>query len=342
MKFGVWLDFRNPLSWKRPWPEVYADSVALAVEAEALGFDSVWLSEHHLTEDGYLPSLFPALTAIAARTERVRLGTAMLLATLQHPLRLAEDAAVTDLLTSGRLELGLAPGYREEEFEALGVPRAERGSRTDETIEILRRAWTGRPFSHQGKSFRFSDVTVAPQPHQQPHPPLWVGGGSKATALRAGRLGCHFLPDLGTDPEIIGLYRETLAQFGYDPADFSITAIVTPGIYVCDDPEHGWQEVKQHYLYLLNKFMEWFGNPTLPSSDELPRDMFLVGPPDVIAEGIRERLKPFGQVDRLIFFGQAPGLPTEKARRSLARFAEEVIPLTYLNRREATRLPDTE
>lgn len=326
MKFGTWLDFRNPPPWKRPWAEVYADSIGLAVEAEAMGFDSVWLSEHHLTEDGYLPSPFPALTAIAARTEHLRLGTAMLLAPLQHPLRLAEDAAVTDLLTSGRLELGLAPGYRTEEFDALDVPRRERGSRTDETIDILRRAWTGRPFSHVGRSFRFTDVTVAPPPYQQPHPPLWVGGGSKAAALRAARLGCHFLPDLGTDPEIVDLYRQTLTEHGHDPADFVITAIVTPGIYVCDDPEQGWHEIKEHYLYLLNKFMEWFGNPTMASADALPRDMFLVGPPDVIAEGIRERLEPYGEVDRLIFFAKAPGLPTENARRSLARFAEEVIP----------------
>ncbi|MEE1757284.1 LLM class flavin-dependent oxidoreductase [Streptomyces sp. SP18CS02] len=325
MKFGIWLEFRNPPRWKQPWPEVYEESLSLATLAETAGFESVWMSEHHLTADGYLPSVFPPLAAIAARTERIRLGTAMVLASLQHPLRLAEDAAVTDLLTAGRLELGIAPGYREQEFRALGIPRTERGARTDETVEILRKAWTGEPFTHEGRHFSFDEVTVTPRPHQSDLP-LWVGGGSRAAAIRAGRYGCHFLPDLGTPPEIIDLYRSTLAANGHDPAAFEVTAIVTPGIYVCDDAEKGWAEVKEHYHYLLSTFMEWFGNPPIPSADDLPRELFLVGPPDVIAEGIQERVKALGDVDRVIFFGRAPGLPIEKARRSLERFAEHVIP----------------
>jgi alkanesulfonate monooxygenase SsuD/methylene tetrahydromethanopterin reductase-like flavin-dependent oxidoreductase (luciferase family) len=140
VKFGIWLDFRNPRPWRRPWTEVYEESVDLAVSAESWGFDSVWFSEHHLVDDGYLPALFPVIAAVGARTRRVRLGTAMLLAPLYHPLRLAEDAAVTDLLTGGRLDLGLAPGYRHEEFANLGVPREQRGARTEETVEVLRRA----------------------------------------------------------------------------------------------------------------------------------------------------------------------------------------------------------
>lgn len=324
MKFGIWLDFRNPERWRQPWAEVYEENLTLAAEAEELGFESVWLSEHHLTDDGYLPSLFPALAAIAARTSRVRLGTAMLLASLTHPLRLAEDAAVTDLLADGRLELGLAPGYREKEFEVLGVGRAERGARTEETVEILRRAWDGKPFSYTGRHFSVDDVVVTPVPDR--HPPLWIGGGGKAAALRAGRHGLRFLPDLGTPPEILDLYRRTLAEHGHDPARFGVTAIVTPGVYVCEDAEEGWQEIKEHYWYLLNKFQEWFGNPGLPSVDDLPRDLFLVGPPDAVAQGLRDRVKPLGDVERVIFFGRAPGLPADRARRSLRLFAEHVVP----------------
>ncbi|MFJ3771444.1 LLM class flavin-dependent oxidoreductase [Streptomyces sp. NPDC090075] len=324
MKFGIWLDFRNPERWRQPWAEVYEENLTLATEAEELGFESVWLSEHHLTDDGYLPSLFPVLAAIAARTSRVRLGTAMLLASLTHPLRLAEDAAVTDLLAGGRLELGLAPGYREKEFEALGVGRAERGARTEETVEILRRAWDGKPFSYTGRHFSVDDVVVTPVPDC--HPPLWIGGGGKAAALRAGRHGLRFLPDLGTPPEILDLYRRTLAEHGHDPARFGVTAIVTPGVYVCEDAEEGWQEIKEHYWYLLNKFQEWFGNPGLPSVDDLPRDLFLVGPPDTVAQGLRDRVKPLGDVERVVFFGRAPGLPADRALRSLRLFAEHVVP----------------
>ncbi|MEU6737186.1 LLM class flavin-dependent oxidoreductase [Streptomyces physcomitrii] len=324
MKFGIWLDFRNPQRWRQPWRAVYEETLEMAAGAEDLGFESVWLSEHHLTDDGYLPSLLPALTAIAARTSRIRLGTAMLLASLVHPLRLAEDAAVADLLSGGRLELGLAPGYRDKEFEALGVARAQRGARTEETVQILRRAWTGEPFSFEGEHFRVDDVVVTPVPEQAP--PVWIGGGSRAAALRAGRHGLRFLPDLGTDPEILDLYRTTLAAHGHDPARFGVTAIVTPGVYVCEDAEEGWREIKEHYWYLLNKFQEWFGLPGLPSADDLPRELFLVGPPDHIAEQLRERVKPLGDVERVIFFGRAPGLPAEKARRSLQLFAEHVIP----------------
>ncbi|WP_024761593.1 LLM class flavin-dependent oxidoreductase [Streptomyces exfoliatus] len=324
MKFGIWLDFRNPAPWRQPWTDVYEETLSLATDAETLGFESVWLSEHHLTDEGYLPSLFPALAAIAARTSRVRLGTAMVLAGLTHPLRLAEDAAVTDLLSGGRLELGLAPGYREKEFEALGFDRAKRGARTEETVEILRRAWTGEPFSYAGKHFALDDVVVTPVPEKQP--PVWIGGGSEAAARRAGRHGLRFLPDLGTPPETLDLYRRNLAEHGHDPAAFPLTAIVTPGVYVCEDAEEGWQEIREHYWYLLNKFQEWFGNPGLPSVDDLPREFFLVGPPDVVAEGLRDRIKPLGDVERIIFFGRAPGLPADRARRSLELFSEHVLP----------------
>ena len=324
MKFGIWLDFRNPVRWRRPWAEVYQENLTLATDAEELGLESVWLSEHHLTDDGYLPSLFPVLAAIAARTTRVRLGTAMLLASLTHPLRLAEDAAVTDLLSGGRLELGLAPGYRAEEFTALGVERAGRGARTEETVEVLRRAWSGQRFSYAGRYVTAEDVVVTPVPDR--HPPLWIGGGGPAAARRAGRHGLRFLPDLGTSPEVLDLYRRTLAEHGHDPARFGVTAIVTPGIYVCEDAEQGWQEVREHYWYLLDKYQEWFGQPGLPSVDDLPRELFLVGPPDAVAEGLRDRVKQLGDVERVIFFGRAPGLPADRARRSLRLFAEHVLP----------------
>jgi alkanesulfonate monooxygenase SsuD/methylene tetrahydromethanopterin reductase-like flavin-dependent oxidoreductase (luciferase family) len=326
VKFGIWLDFRNPRPWRRPWAEVYEESVDLAVSAESWGFDSVWLSEHHLVDDGYLPALFPVIASVGARTRRVRLGTAMLLAPLYHPLRLAEDAAVTDLLTGGRLDLGLAPGYRHEEFANLGVPREQRGTRTEETIEVLRRAWTGEPFSFHGKHFTFDELTVAPAPQREGGVPLWIGGGGRAAARRAGRHGCHFMPDLGTPPEVLELYRATLAEHGHDPARGQVTAVVSPGVFVCDDADEGWALLREHYLYLMNAFMEWFGNPTIPSVDDLPRELFLVGPPDAVAEGLHERVKTLGDVDRVIFFGRAPGLPIDLARASLARFAEEVVP----------------
>jgi len=126
VNFGVWYDFRNPKQWYVAWPELYRGLIDQAVLAEQLGFESVWLSEHHFTDDGYLPAISTMLGVLASRTSTVRLGTAVVLAPLHHPLRLAEDMAVVDQLSAGRLEVGLAPGYRQEEFSVLGIDRRQR------------------------------------------------------------------------------------------------------------------------------------------------------------------------------------------------------------------------
>jgi probable F420-dependent oxidoreductase len=329
MKFGVWYDLRNPPRWHQPYDELYRETLAQIVWAESAGFESVQVSEHHLTDEGYLPSVFPFLAAIAAQTRTIRLGSAVLLAPFHHPIRLAEDAAFVDQLSGGRLELGLGLGYRRDEFRALGVPRQERGTRTEELIEVVRRAWTGEPFSHAGRHWRFDDVIVTPTPFQAGGPPLWLGGATAKAAERAGRLGCHFMPDAYMDVGHYAVYREALAAAGYDPAAFH-TAI-NPTIYVTEDPERGWAEIKEHVLFQYNRYREWFAaggdTPavTASSPEELPRDRYLIGTPaDVIAgiESLRER----HGFDRLFFWARLPGLGIEQSNRSLELFAEQVLP----------------
>ena len=186
MNLGVWYDFRNPVAWRIGWQQLYSETLEQASWAEELGFHSVWLSEHHFTDDGYMPSIPSALAAIAARTHRVRLGTAVILAPLHHPLRLAEDLAVVDLFSGGRLDIGLAAGYRRKEFDVMGVPRSERGQRTEETVQLLRLAWAGEAFSFHGKSYQFENVIVTPPPAQAGGPPLFLGGSTVPPARRAG------------------------------------------------------------------------------------------------------------------------------------------------------------
>jgi len=329
MDFGLWYDFRNPPRWHLPYDELYQENLEQIGWAEGAGFESVWLSEHHVTDDGYLPSLFPMLAAIAARTSSLRIGTAVLLAPLQHPIRFAEDAAVVDQLSGGRLELGLGLGYRKAEFDVLGIPKAERGSRTDELIEIARLAWGAAPFDHAGRHWRFDGVQVTPPPKQADGPPLWVAGSAPAAARRAGRLGCHFMPDAGIAPEVIELYESTLAEHGH-PASARRVAI-NPSIHVCEDPEQGWDAVKEHYLYSYNCYRRWYaesGDPTGPpldDPDELPRDRYVVGTPDDVVAAIlalHERVR----FDRLFFWARPPGLSREESDRSLELFAGEVIP----------------
>ena len=296
MKYGIWHDFRNPPRWHRPYDVLYRENLDQIAWAEELGYESVWLSEHHVTDEGYLPSVFPMLAAITQRTTTMRIGTAILLGPFQHPIRFAEDVAVLDQLSGGRLEVGLGLGYREAEFEALGVPIAERARRTEELIEVARRVW--------------ADGSVTPPPFQQPEPPFWIGGATAAAARRAARLGAHFMPDAYAPADVLELYR----------ARYDGQVAVNPSVYVGD-----WDEVAEHFLYQYNRYREWGGGQTLASADELPRDRYLVGPPDEVAAGIRALIERT-RCDRLYFWARPPGLAIELANRSLELFAKDVIP----------------
>ena len=296
MRFGVWHDFRNPPQWHRPYDVLYRENLELIALAEQLGYESVWVSEHHVTDDGYLPSVFPMLAAIAERTQRMRIGTAILLAPFQHPIRFAEDAAVVDQLSGGRLELGLGLGYRPREFELLDVPIAERARRTERLVEVARRVW--------------ADGTVTPPPLQQPEPPLWIGGSTPAAARRAARLGCNYMPDASVEPEVVELYRSLAGG----------QVSVNPSVYVGDR-----HDVAEHFLHVYNRYREWGGGRLLESADELPRDRYLIGSPDEVAAGVRA-IGERTDCDRLFFWARPPGLDIELSNRSLELFAKEVIP----------------
>lgn len=293
MELDVWYDVRNPQQWHRDPAVLYAETLDQIGWADTLGFGAVWLSEHHFTDEGYLPGLMPMLGAVAMRTTRMRLGTAVLLAPLYHPLRLAEEAAVVDALSGGRLDLGVAPGYRLAEFAAMGVPKAERGTRTDEIIELLIAAWTTPRVTYRGRHFEFSDVAVAPKPVQQPHPPLWIGGSTPAAARRAVRFGANFMPDSGAPLEVFQLYRDECAAAGRPPGEVATNLVV----HVCDDPEQGWHQVKQHYFYVRQVYQQWFAeagdftqvDDSVRQPDDLPRGAYVVGTPDMVIEAIEHR-----------------------------------------------------
>ena len=184
-----------PANSERTFEQEYRETLDLVRLAERVGFDSAWVSEHHGSSDGYLPSLLPMLAAFAAATERIELGTGVVLTPLHDPLRLAEDAAVVDQLSGGRLILGIGNGWREEEFRMFGASRAERGARTEETIEVLRRAWTGRRFSFEGQTLRFDRVKVTPPPARPGGPPILLGGYTSKAVVRAGRLADGYITD---------------------------------------------------------------------------------------------------------------------------------------------------
>jgi alkanesulfonate monooxygenase SsuD/methylene tetrahydromethanopterin reductase-like flavin-dependent oxidoreductase (luciferase family) len=295
MKVGIWHDFRNPPPWHRPYDRLYRENLDQVAWAEELGFESVWLSEHHVTEDGYLPSPFPMLAALAERTRTMRLGTSIMLAPFVHPLRFAEDVAVADQLSGGRVEIGLGLGYRAREFELLDVPIAARAARTETLVETARRAW--------------NDGTVTPPSHQRPEPPLWIGGATAAAARRAARLGCGFLPDAYVADDVLRLYR-----------DLGGTAVgVNPTVHLGD-----WAEISEHVLYQHNNYAAWGGRPLRASADDLSRDRYIVGEPELVIDRLNRLITRTG-CDRLYFWARLPGLPIELANRSLERFAREVL-----------------
>jgi alkanesulfonate monooxygenase SsuD/methylene tetrahydromethanopterin reductase-like flavin-dependent oxidoreductase (luciferase family) len=328
VRFGLWYHLRNPPQWERPAGELYAATLDQIVAAEALGYDSIWTSEHHFTEDGYLPSSLLFLAAVAAKTTRVRIGTLILLLPLHHPLRVAEDAAVVDLISAGRLDLGVAAGYRVEEFDVFGVPHAERGSRVDEALSILSGAWGDGPFTHEGKTFQFRNVNVTPKPLQKPLP-VFMGGQSKPAVRRAAKHGCHLLPSSTTDFDLVPFYHAALREHGRDPAAYRIKTFRP--LYCCDDRERGWEEVKEHWLYQHNWYRRWYREagdstaPDLTSADDLPRANYIVGTPDDCERAIRElhRELPF---DEFIFWAYPPGFSVERSAKSIELFAKEVVP----------------
>jgi probable F420-dependent oxidoreductase len=328
-RLGVWYDFRNPARWRRPWPELYRETLDQAAHAEQLGFSSVWLSEHHFSEEGYLPSLTAVLGALAMRTSSARLGTAVLLAPLHHPLRLAEDLAVVDQLSAGRLDVGLAPGYKPDEFAVLGVPKGQRGARTDETIEILQLAWRGERFSYQGKHFRFDDVIVAPPPVQKsagrPGPPVWVGGSSLAAARRAARYGTCFMPDSGAGQDVYDAYRTHVTV----PARVATNRM----LFAAESREAAWEICGDHFLYQFNAYRKWFSaagdddshGDELTDPSVLSPEHYFVGTPDDILAAITESQRRLGY-EELVFWARPPGMPIEQSTASLELIARHVLP----------------
>lgn len=330
VRFGYQLDFRNPPGSERNFATLYGDSLEQVELAEALGFDSIWLTEHHFTDDGYLPAMLPAAAAIAARTKRVTIGTFVLLAPFQHPLKLAEDAAVVDVISNGRLRLGLGQGYRQEEFDGFGVPRAQRLGRTLETIEILKLAWTGQRFSFDGKYFHFKDVRVLPTPASHPYPELLWGAGAPKAIRRAAKMGLSFAC-VGGRKEM-GIYTEALKEAGRNPADFSL--VNSRVVYIAATAQEAWKEVGDALMYQAQHYGKWLsaaaGTSDMsqvlirPDPERLKRTSIL-GPPEEVRARITAVIES-GPITDLITVAQLPGLDPAKARRSLERFGREVLP----------------
>ena len=329
MKFGLHYDLRNPPNSGRRTPDLYRDTLAQIRLAETLGFDDIWLSEHHFVEDGYLPSLLPFAGAVAAQTERVNIGTNILLMPFHHPIRIAEDCAVVDNISDGRFMFGAAVGYRLEEFETFGVNRKHRGGITEEAFEIIRKCWTEEEFDYSGRHYSFQGVRCTPKPARPGGIPIWVGAHMGEAIRRAARLGDGLL---GGGPEGRANYVAALREHGKD-ADNPRIASAGRFIFCSREPAKDWAKLSQHALYQMQLYASWFsaagetifGTPPKDLPELEARGIYRVGTPDEIAEIVRQE-HAAAPYERHFFFPIWPGVDVEMASSSIRLFAEEVIP----------------
>jgi probable F420-dependent oxidoreductase len=330
LRFGLWYDFRNPPQWRRPYTDIYGETFEQIVWAEQHGFDDVWLQEHHFHEDGFSSSVLPIAAAIAARTKTIRIGTGVLLLPLHNPVRVAEDGATIDIISEGRFQLGVGNGYKVEEFESFAIPRRERGGRTNEGLEIIRRLWKGETLTFKGKYYQINHAKLAPEPVQKPRPPLWVGGFSPAAVRRAARYGDGFL---GTGPlkELYDQYIVELQKLGKPTTNLRLAGGYF-WLIASTDPEKTWHEAVEHILYQLNGYAAWFekaGMPLLPRIRDARHlrelGLFNVVDVDTCISMIRAYVKEV-PLTHYYSFTVPPGLPASWVQPHLELFASKVIP----------------
>jgi probable F420-dependent oxidoreductase len=308
--------------------EGYHDFINYVVEAERLGFSSVFLVEHHFTGFGQVSASLNLLSYLAARTERIRLGTAVVVLPWHNPILIAEQAATLDLLSNGRLDFGVGKGYRAYEFSGFCVPQDEATERFEEAMAVLRLAWSSdKRFSYKGKWWNYDNVVVEPSPSQRPHPPFWLGAGSAESIRRAARDGYNLLLDqiapIDLIIERVKIFREECKAVGraYDP----MMVGVTRGLQIIRKESERKQAIRTRREVLKNigdlargpgaeRYHHIKDDADAFQLDDAP----LLGTP----EEIIARLKKLeaGGVENVLF--AAPGASVAHLRT----FAEEVMP----------------
>lgn len=321
-QFVVRYDFRAPGADPAQRQELYGRGLEQARFADEAGFDALMLSEHHASDDGYLPSPVPVAAAMAAVTARIPITISALLVNFYDPLRLAEELAVLDHLSKGRVSHTIGLGYRREEYALFDRPWSTRGADLEARIRVLLAAWSGEEFSYEGRQVR-----VLPTPYSQPHPVLFYGGGTLAAARRAGRLGLHFQPQHG-DPALQEAYQDACRAAGREPG---FTLLAPPGpanVFCAEDPAAFWDRYGHHLLADATSYQSWHGDAasyvvdTSRTVEEMrAAGVYVVLEPDDLVERCRS-----GEIALVTAHPGCGGLPAEPSWASLRLTVERVMP----------------
>jgi alkanesulfonate monooxygenase SsuD/methylene tetrahydromethanopterin reductase-like flavin-dependent oxidoreductase (luciferase family) len=315
------FDLRAP-AFGAPIADLYAAALDMSEWGEEHGFTAVVVSEHHATDDGYLPSPLVMASAIAARTKRIAISVAALLVPLYDPVKLAEDIAVLDHVSRGRVSYVAGIGYRPAEYASLDRSFTARARDMEVSIGLMRTAWMGEPFEYEGRT-----VYVRPTPYSEPHPVICYGGGSKAAARRAARLDMPFFPQLRSS-QLVAEYESERQRLGLPPG-----FVISPGtgplnIFVSDDPDRTWALIGEHLLHDARSYAQWQLDANMDSAaldtattiEELRQnDVYTVVTPEECADLVRTH-------GSLALHPLCGGIPPEIAWQSLELIASEVQP----------------
>lgn len=323
--FGLYFTGQLALDGSRSAGDEYRAIVDWAAEGERLGFDSVWLSEHHFAGDSYLPSIFPMLAAIAARTQRVNLAAGVVLAPFNHPMRLVEDASVVDLLSGGRLVLGLGLGWRDEEFRVFRVPREDRVGTLQDAIEVIRAATGNERFSHAGRTVEIDNARLMPPPGRQF--PVWVAASVAPALKRVGQTADGFIGGFIPPDE----FANRLAIVDAGAQEAGRASPVPAAVLIDVWPGEPNAAVCKAAWAATDIYQVWHANGDTPETPLVmpthgegePPPLLQWGDPATVAAGIQAYIDAAGGRELMLCLRFAfPGLPIEDVRNAMTVFAE--------------------
>jgi probable F420-dependent oxidoreductase len=316
------------------WTRVYDETVGIAVEAERLGFDSVWTTEHHFVDDGYMPSLLVVSAALAAVTSRIEIGTGVVLAPLHDPLRLAEDAATVALLSHNRLTLGVGLGWVQAEFDGFGADMHRRGKAMDEILSILEHAWSGKVFGHDGEIYGFPELAVRPTPSEPI--PVVIGAHKERPVRRAARSAAGLFTGGSFDDLVVQTQwaRDELERAGRDPEAFRV--IHYTAILPADSFEEAVDRYAAHVWHSEWKYDDMEPSvtrtgapppaPGLENAEEMMRDAAVAGSPDEIVSRLRDIRARTALPVEFVARSWFPTLIHDQQIELMERIAQEVAP----------------